>query len=74
MLDPEYYAGAFKQDGIWTTNKFTDGALPSGQSDSETVIWERKPLYFAAIPGLSEWSRLHTPTPAQDSHSGAGGF
>lgn len=62
-MDPEYYVGAWKQaDGSWKTSKYTDGSAASFSPEAQTVIWERKPLYFSAIPGLSGWAKSKAST------------
>lgn len=60
-LDPEYYPGAFCQDGHWKTTKFSDVADVPMLSEADMQVWMRKPLYCVAVPGESEWVRNLNP-------------
>ncbi|XP_071690035.1 mini-chromosome maintenance complex-binding protein [Rutidosis leptorrhynchoides] len=68
MLGNEFYAGVYKNEGTWNTNKFTDiSQFPMGSS-SDTRLWERRLLYCVPVPGLNSWAdstsdgAIHTST------------
>nr|VDD15795.1 unnamed protein product [Brassica oleracea] len=56
MLGNEFYAGAYKDDSTWRTNKYSDvSQFPDGPS-SETQVWERRLLYCVPVPGRNQWT------------------
>eukprot|EP00897_Mesotaenium_endlicherianum_P000995 jgi/Mesen1/10897/ME000095S10230 len=57
MFNAEYYLGAYKEGDTWHTTKYQDMAdIPLG-SQSDTKVWDRRPLYCVPVPGESEWVR-----------------
>ncbi|KAK3004499.1 hypothetical protein RJ639_018762 [Escallonia herrerae] len=56
MLGNEFYVGAFKDGGVWDTNKFTDVCQYSMHSSCDTQIWERRLLYCVPVPGQNYWT------------------
>jgi len=55
-MDPEYYVGAFRQPGKpWQTTKYSDCTLEAVAPDTQTVVWERRPLYCSRVPGEAAW-------------------
>ncbi|UPR02432.1 mini-chromosome maintenance complex-binding protein [Chloropicon primus] len=57
MLNPEYFTGAYRKDGAWQTTKYQDFAKDDLSEASETVMWERKPLFCVAVTGEAAWVR-----------------
>uniref|UniRef100_A0A1J3JNI2 Mini-chromosome maintenance complex-binding protein n=1 Tax=Noccaea caerulescens TaxID=107243 RepID=A0A1J3JNI2_NOCCA len=56
MLGNEFYAGAYKDDSTWRTNKYSDiSHFPEGSS-SEMQVWERRLLYCVPVPGQNQWT------------------
>ncbi|KAM7494732.1 hypothetical protein LguiB_029341 [Lonicera macranthoides] len=56
MLGNEFYVGAYKDGGMWNTNKFTDISQFPMDSSSDTLIWERRLLYCVPVPGQNSWT------------------
>ncbi|KAI3815944.1 hypothetical protein L1987_15628 [Smallanthus sonchifolius] len=56
MLGNELYAGAYKNEETWNTNKFTDvSQFPMGSSP-DTRLWERRLLFCVPVPGQNSWA------------------
>ncbi|KAK1570503.1 hypothetical protein Q3G72_002880 [Acer saccharum] len=56
MLGNEFYVGAYKNDAVWRTNKFTDfPQFPMGE-EPNMRIWERRLLYCVPVPGQNSWT------------------
>ncbi|KAG7569927.1 Mini-chromosome maintenance complex-binding protein [Arabidopsis thaliana x Arabidopsis arenosa] len=56
MLGNEFYAGAYKDDTTWRTNKYSDvSQFPEGSS-TEMKVWERRLLYCVPVPGQNQWT------------------
>ena len=56
-LDPQYYIGAFQRpDGSWRTTKYMDSLAEPIEAGAKQSIWERRPVYCVAVPGLSAWA------------------
>ena len=79
MLNPEYFTGAYKKgsgaDARWCTTKYLDFAEDDLSQASDTVMWERRPLFCVAVVGENKWVR-ETPTnsaSAMSSDAGPGG-
>ncbi|KAJ0229786.1 hypothetical protein HA466_0313500 [Hirschfeldia incana] len=45
MLRNEFYAGAYKDDSTWRTNKYSDVSQFPDASTSDMQVWERRLLY-----------------------------
>ncbi|KAK3230044.1 hypothetical protein Dsin_001925 [Dipteronia sinensis] len=56
MLGNEFYVGAYKNDAVWRTNKYTDlPQFPMGE-EPDMRIWERRLLYCVPVPGQNSWT------------------
>ncbi|KAJ0922525.1 putative mini-chromosome maintenance complex-binding protein [Helianthus annuus] len=56
MLGNECYVGAYKNEGTWNTNKFTDvSQFPMGHSP-DTRLWDRRLLLCVPVPGQNSWA------------------
>ncbi|KAI7747223.1 hypothetical protein M8C21_023938 [Ambrosia artemisiifolia] len=56
MLGNECYVGAYKNEGTWNTNKFTDvSQFPMGPSP-DTWLWDRRLLLCVPVPGQNSWA------------------
>lgn len=56
MLGNEFYAGAYKDDSTWRTNKYSDVSQFTDGPSSETQVWERRLLYCVPVPGRNQWT------------------
>lgn len=55
MFNVEYYIGAYKDGGIWRTNKYSDAAVLPPCAETDMQIWDRRPLYCVPVPGENLW-------------------
>ncbi|KAL1823930.1 hypothetical protein ACET3Z_010708 [Daucus carota] len=60
MLGNEFYVGAHKDGGTWTTNKFTDVSHLPSEALSDSRIWERRLLYCVPVPGQNIWAETYS--------------
>nr|XP_043613110.1 mini-chromosome maintenance complex-binding protein [Erigeron canadensis] len=56
MLGNEFYVGAYKNEGTWNTNKFSDVSQFSMGPSPDIRIWERRLLYCVPVPGQNPWA------------------
>ncbi|KAH7841269.1 hypothetical protein Vadar_027775 [Vaccinium darrowii] len=56
MLGNEFYVGAYKDGGLWRTNKFMDVSQFPMDLSSDKRVWERRLLYCVPVPWLNSWT------------------
>lgn len=57
MLGNEFYAGAYKDESTWRTNKYSDVSQFPDASTSNMQVWERRLLYCVPVPGQNQWTK-----------------